>query len=476
MKSLALTRLSAVEQRDLIANREVKPTELLDDHLQAIEKFNDSVNAIVTLDEQSARTEACKAETAIERKETLGLLHGLPIVIKDITETAGMRTTYASPLFAENVPEQDAEVVRRLRQAGAVILGKTNTPEFAAGANTVNRVFGATRNPWNKALSSAGSSGGSAAAVATGMVPLAHGTDFGCSLRMPASFCGLVGLRTTPGLIPNDPMPMLWDPGQVHGPLARSAEDAALMLDAMTSSDTKWPNAMRPTWNSALELVQKGLIADTVRVAFVPDIAGMGIDSEVARACRLLAERLASGGFRVQQVDLNLSEGIEAYSVLRAQWMVEQQFDRLDILGELDSNLAANVQQGLGLTSRDLAEAKYVRDCVWRKFAGIFEEFDFLLTPTAPVLPFPVEQNYPAKIGEKVQTNYVSWMAQCFLITMCGLVAASVPAARSDSNLPIGIQVVAPRLREPGVLCLAKQIQNQNGLEIGPIRPCASAV
>ena len=167
------------------------------------------------------------------RGDKLGALHGLPVVIKDITPTAGIRTTYGSPLFKDNVPTEDAEVVRRLKAAGAIVLGKTNTPEFAAGANTFNDVFGVTRNPWNPALSPAGSSGGSAVAVATGMVPLAQGTDFGCSIRMPASFCGIVGIRPTPGLTPNWPMPLAWDPGQVHGPLARTAEDAALMLDAI---------------------------------------------------------------------------------------------------------------------------------------------------------------------------------------------------------------------------------------------------
>ncbi|MCB1376531.1 MAG: amidase, partial [Rhodobacteraceae bacterium] len=188
--------------------------------IQQIERLNPKLNAIVTLAADQSLDAARRADSALVRGDKVGPLHGLPVVIKDISETAGIRTTYASPLYRDNVPDEDCAAVSRLKKAGAIVLGKTNTPEFAAGANTVNSVFGATRNPWNTELSPAGSSGGSAVAVASGMVPLAHGTDFGCSLRMPASFCGLVGLRTTPGLVPNAPMVGAWDPGQVHGPLA----------------------------------------------------------------------------------------------------------------------------------------------------------------------------------------------------------------------------------------------------------------
>jgi amidase len=216
----SLSRKTAVELASLIATKAVSPVEALDAHLATIARVNPKLNAIVTLVADAARARAKEAEAAVIRGDALGTLHGLPVAIKDITSTAGIRTTYGSPLFRDNVPTEDAEVVRRLKAAGAIVLGKTNTPEFGAGANTFNDVFGVTRNPWNPALSPAGSSGGSAVAAATGMVPLAQGTDFGCSIRMPASFCGIVGIRPTPGLTPNHPMPLAWDPGQVHGTLA----------------------------------------------------------------------------------------------------------------------------------------------------------------------------------------------------------------------------------------------------------------
>jgi amidase len=246
MADESLTRKSACELAALICSRAVSPVEVLDQHLAVIARVNPALNAIVTLAADQARECARAAETAVMRGEAVGALHGLPIGIKDIVRTAGIRTTFGSPLFRDFVPDDDAEVVARLKRAGAIVLAKTNTPEFATGANTTNALFGATLNPWNPALSPAGSSGGSAVAVATGMLPIAQGTDFGASIRVPAAFCGIVGIRPTPGLTPNHPMPLAWDPGQVHGPMARSAEDAALMLDAMTGFSRISPISVTP--------------------------------------------------------------------------------------------------------------------------------------------------------------------------------------------------------------------------------------
>ena len=252
MSDNTLVRQSARELARLIRNRAVSPIEVLDAHLAAIAALNPKLNAIVTLAEESARDHARRAEQAVMKGEPLGALHGLPVGIKDITLTAGIRTTFASPLLKDNVPSEDEEVVRRLKAAGAIVLAKTNTPEFACGANTNNALFGPTRNPWNPALSPAGSSGGSAVAVATGMTPLAQGTDYGCSIRIPAAFCGIVGIRPTPGLIPSYPKPLAWNPGEVHGPLARDAEDAALMLDAMVGFSRISPISVAPPLQSAL--------------------------------------------------------------------------------------------------------------------------------------------------------------------------------------------------------------------------------
>ena len=224
----SITSLSASQLSKLIKSKKVSPVEVLSSHLKLIDKINPSINAIVKLGVSAAIKSAKKAESDIMKGNWLSSMHGIPIGIKDITETKGLTTTYGSLLYKTNIPREDAEVVARLRKSGAIILCKTNTPEFAAGATTSNQLFGVTRNPWDLSFTPAGSSGGSAAAVASGMLPLAHGTDYGGSIRVPAAFCGLVGIRPTPGLIPNHPMPLAWDPGQVHGPLARTAEDAAI--------------------------------------------------------------------------------------------------------------------------------------------------------------------------------------------------------------------------------------------------------
>src|SRR5271170_6326733 len=246
MADRGLTRRSARDLARLIRERAVSPVEVLDAHLAAIADLNPKLNAIVTLAAEQARDGARMAESAVMNNQPLGPLHGLPVAIKDITLTAGIRTTFASPLYRDHVPAEDAEVVRRLKAAGAIVLAKTNTPEFAAGAFTDNALFGPTRNPWNPALSPAGSSGGSAAAVAAGMLPIAQGTDFGCSIRIPSAFCGIVGLRPTPGLTPSYPMALAWDPGQLHGPLSRDAEDAALMLDSLVGFSRISPISVAP--------------------------------------------------------------------------------------------------------------------------------------------------------------------------------------------------------------------------------------
>src|SRR5580698_9369721 len=296
MGDVTLTRKSARELARLIRERTVSPVEVLDAHLAAIAEINPKLNAIVTLAAEQAQDAARRSERAVAKGEPLGSLHGLPVAIKDITPTAGIRTTFASPLYKDYVPTEDAEVVRRLKSAGAIVLAKTNTPEFACGAYTNNALFGPTRNPWNTLLSPAGSSGGSAVAVATGMVPLAHGTDFGCSIRIPAAFCGIVGIRPTPGLTPNHPMPLGWDPGQVHGPLARSAEDAALMLDAMVGFSRLSPISVAPPWRSAREAVAATVDARGLRIAYAPDIAGIGVDAEIDTICRDAARRLRDAG------------------------------------------------------------------------------------------------------------------------------------------------------------------------------------
>ncbi|MGE0036446.1 MAG: amidase [Xanthobacteraceae bacterium] len=460
----SLTRKTARELAALVRNRAVSPVEVLDAHLAVIDRVNPRLNAIVTLATDEARAAARAAEAAVGRGEPVGPLHGLPIGIKDITLTAGIRTTFGSPLYKDNVPQEDAEVVRRLKAAGAIVLAKTNTPEFATGANTVNPVFGATRNPWNPELSPAGSSGGSAVAVATGMLPLAQGTDFGCSIRIPAAFCGIVGIRPTPGLTPNYPMPLAWDFGQVHGPLARTAEDAAMMLDAMVGLSRLSPMSMAPPWTSALAVVEQAEDCKGLRVAYASDIAGIGVDSEIDAICQQAAHRLGDLGAAVEQVSFDVSDGRDPYQTWRGAWMVGQQFARLEQLEQFGENLKGNVKAGLKVTALDLAKAEQTRLKVFQRFRELFDRFDVLITPAAPVRPYPVTMNFPSEINGRKFENYVDWIAPAFLVTLVSLPACSVPAGKTADGLPVGLQIIAPRFDEPRILSIAKLIQ-----QTGPI-------
>ena len=460
-----ITRRSAVELVAKMRAGEVSASELLESHLSVIERLNPRLNAIVTLDVEAGRVAAKLADEMLASgNDDLPSLLGLPIVIKDIVETAGMRTTWASSIFADHVPEEDAEVVARLRAAGAIILGKSNTPEFAAGANTDNELFGPTGNPWDPELSPSGSSGGSAAAVASGMVPIAQGTDFGCSLRMPAAFCGIVGLRTTPGLISNYPLELPWDPGQVLGPMARDADDAAMLLDAMVGYSRMMPNSVFAPWESAFDLVRARQDAKGLRLAYAPDIADIGVDTELADICRAAAFALADDGAVVEEVDLDLSEARNAYLTLRGEWMVGMQHSRLDDLDAFGGNLAGNVRSGLNITMRELAEADAMRTCVWHRYRELFDTYNALLMPMSPVPQFPVKKNFPDEICGKKLVNYVDWIAGAFLVTMAGIPAGSVPAGLSAAGLPVGLQIAGPRFSEPLILGLSRLVQRANPL------------
>jgi amidase len=469
MPDESLTRRTAGELVALMDSRAVSPLEVLDAHLAAIERVNPKLNAIVTLAVDEARQSARAAEDALRRGAPTGPLHGLPIGIKDITPTAGIRTTFGSPLFKDNVPDEDAEAVRRLKSAGAIVLAKTNTPEFGAGANTVNQIFGATRNPWNPALSPAGSSGGSAAAVASGMLPLAQGTDFGCSIRMPAAFCGIVGIRPTPGLTPNYPMPLAWDPGQLHGALGRTAEDVARGLDALTGFSRISPISVAPPWQSVLAEVEACNDVKGLRVAYASDIAGIGVGSEIDAICRAAAQSLRDAGASVEEISFDASEGIAPYQAWRGLWMVGQQFTNLDRLEEFGVNLKGNVKAGLKVTPLDLAAAEHVRQKLFLRFRDLFERFDLLLTPASPVKQFPVEQNFPTEINGKKLANYTDWIAGSFLITLMSLPAGSVPAGKTGDGLPVGMQIVGARFEEPRILSLAKLIQRMHPIGWPPI-------
>jgi amidase len=444
------------------------PTALIEASLELIERRNPELNAVVTLS-GTALDEARTLERRDAAGEPRGPLYGLPVGIKDVTEVGGLRTTYGSPMYADHVPEEDALVVRRLRSAGAVILGKTNTPEFAAGGNTFNEVFGRTRNPWNPALSAGGSTGGGAVGLATGMIALAEGTDLGGSLRIPASFCGVVGLRPSPGLVPTYPSAYLWDNLQVTGPMARTAEDVALMLGAVCGPSPLSPAVQPVAGRDFVAAVRRGPKAG-LRIAYAPDPAGLGIDPDVAGVCRYAADRLARDGYEVEEVALDLSYGFEAALAIRGLWMVTHQYARLDRIDELGVNVRANTEAGLRTSVAALASAEQARGKIWEDFRRLFERFDHLLTPCMAVPPFPVEQNYPETIGGRKMSTYVDWIAPTFVLSLAGLPVASVPCGLDANGLPVGMQIVGRPRDEESVLALAGRAHDAWGVGLPDVR------
>lgn len=464
---MEITALSAVQIKAGLTQGSFSCQEVMQAHLDRIAARNPQINAFVTLCEDQALAQACKLDQTPQKD--WGPLAGLPVAIKDVTETAGIRTTFGSKLLADNVPQKDAAVVRRLKAAGAIVIGKTNTPEFAAGANTTNALFGATVNPWDITRTVGGSTGGGAAALASHMVPLAEGTDFGGSLRIPASFCGLVGLRPTAGLVSSDPVEQPWDVGRLNGPMARSAQDVALMLGAIVGVDDMSPISARPDWQMAPADLADWVgrfMADGLRLRYAPDIAGMGIDADVARVCEKGLSIIADLGVTVGSSHLSLADSNAAYQVLRGQWMVCNYAPYLDRLDDLNPSLRKNIETGLKITSLQIAQAKAQQKRAWLRLLAEFDSCDVVATPTVPVPPFPVEVSYPDQINGRALTTYVDWLAQTYLITLTGFPAVSVPIGLDANGLPVGLQLIGKRYSEPQLLGLAQAIQRAEPLPL----------
>lgn len=453
--------LTATEIARSVAAGELSPVTVVEDALARIAELNPRLNAIVTLNDR-ALDDARTLEQRIARGESVGRLAGVPVGIKDVTQVAGLLTTFGSPLYADHIPEEDALIVRRLRTAGAIILGKTNTPEFAAGGNTWNDVFGRTRNPWDSSKSAGGSTGGGAVALATGMIALAEGTDLGGSLRIPASFCGVVGLRPSLGLVPTLPTDFVWDTLQVSGGMARTAEDVALMLQAIAGPTPHYPFAQPPVAGRDFVAAVNQGPRRGLRVAYCPDIAGIGVDPRVEAVCRSSAKLLARDGIDVDVIELDLSAGRDAFLALRGHWFSSWMSERLEMLDGFGVNVRNNTKAGIEAKGIALGRAETVRGRIWQQFREFFLRFDHLLTPTMAVPPFPVEQNYPETVAGKTMQTYVDWLAPTFVLSLTGLPVASVPCGLDRDGMPVGIQIVGRPMGEESVLALASRVERAN--------------
>jgi len=458
MSTQDLCELDAVTLRRMIGAKEISPRELVDACIGRIEAVDGSVNAMVSRSFDRAREEAAQAEAAVMAGSQLGLLHGLPIGIKDLSDTAGIRTTYGSELFADHVPDQDERVVAAVRKAGAIVLGKTNTPEFGAGANTRNRVFGATHNPFDPARTCGGSSGGSAVALACGMVPLATGSDHGGSLRTPAAFCGVTGYRPSPGLVPTERRGIAWTPSPVEGPMGRTVADAALLMAAMAGTDPRDP--LPGSTDPSIFLNLGEVDPSSLRVAVSADLGFAPVDDGIQATFRN-AVKLFGGAFaQVVEADPELA-GIETvFETLRSVIFVGAHLDKFEKQRDrLGPNIIANMEAALGLGIRDVAHAMTEQTRFFNRFVSFMEPYDVLICPAAAVPPFPVDQWYPEAINGAPTRNYMHWLAIAYGLTVLSHPVVVVPCGRDATGTPFGIQICGRYGADHAVLGIAQAIE-----------------
>jgi amidase len=452
-----------------LAAKEISARELLDLHLARIAETNPDVNAVVSLDEERARAGAAEADERLARGEPLGPLHGLPHAFKDTHEVAGWRTTFGSPLRERYVPKRDDLVAERIRGAGVVTIGKTNVPEWAAGSHTFNPIFGTTRNPYDLTRSAGGSSGGAAAALATGMVPLADGSDMGGSLRNPASFNNVVGLRPSAGRVPNWPTTNAWELLSVGGPMARNVEDLALLLSVLAGPSRRAPLSLE-TPGSVFAPPVHGDLAG-VRVALSVDLGGaFQVDHAVADVIRAQAGVFEAQGASVEDAHPVLHSADAAFRTLRA-WLFQYRFRTLleKRPDGFKPSLRDNILLGADLTGGDVAKAYQQLTSIQDRMRAFFETYDVLALPVSQVPPFSADEEYPATINGEPQATYLDWMRSAYLITVTGCPAISVPAGFTPEGWPVGIQLVGPARGERRLLEIARAFEQAT--RVGDRRP-----
>jgi amidase len=460
--------LSAVEMAGLIRRKKLSAREAMAAHLKQIERVNPQVNAIVTLIAEQATENARKADEAQAHGASLGPLHGLPVVHKDLFDTAGVRTTYGSRILKDNVPKQDAIIVERIAKAGAISVGKSNTPEFGAGSQTFNEVFGATRNPYDLTKTCGGSSGGSAVSLTCGMVPIADGTDSGGSLRNPPAFCNAVGLRTAPGRVPAAAQGNAWSTLSVNGPMGRTVADVALLLSAIAGPDPRSPisiNEPGSRFAGNLERNFKG-----VRVAWFKDMGGIPFNPLILKAVIAQRKVFESLGCIVEEAEPDWTGAYEGYDVLRAWGFATSQGEYVRQHRDLVKDTVIwEVERGSKLSGDDIAHALTLRSRAWDRMRVFQEKYEYFIAPTTQVLPFDVTQPYPTEIEGVKMATYVEWQKSCILISALENPALSVPCGFTDQGLPVGLQIVGRHRDEWSVLQIAHAFEQAT--KIGRRRP-----
>lgn len=451
---------SATEQHRLLISKQISAVELLEAHLEQIDRVNPHLNAVVTLVPERALSQAQTADQALARNQQLGVLHGLPMAHKDLARTEGIRTTHGSPLFADDVPDKDDLIIERMRSAGGVQIGKTNTPEFGAGSQTFNNVFGATLNPYDPSRTCGGSSGGAAVALATGMVPVADGSDMGGSLRNPASFCNVVGLRPTPGLVPSWPSGSIWAPWGVVGPMGRTVDDVALLLSAIAGPDARVmvsPHIESTVFAAPLDPADlRG-----IRVGWAPNLTGLPVDPAVTAALAPIRGVFDTLGARVDDACPDLGAAGEVFQVMRAVEFASKLGQLRDLHPDaMKSTVVWNIDETRRRPLSDMADAVRSQAEIHARVVDFFGEYDVLACPVSQVPPFPVDTEWISSIDGVEMGNYIEWMRSCSDITVTGCPALSLPAGFTPDGLPVGIQLVAAHGKDRYLLQVAKALES----------------
>lgn len=468
--------LTAVEARRLIGTRQLAPSTLLESCIARIEAVDHAVNAMVARDFTRARAAAREADAAVARGEALPALHGLPIGIKDLEDTAGLVTTHGSVIFRDHVPATDERVVAAVRAAGAIVIGKTNTPEFGAGANTRNAVYGATGNPFDPMKSCAGSSGGSAVALATGMVPLCTGSDTGGSLRNPAAFCGIVGFRPTPGLVPSDRRGLGWSNLPVLGPMARTVPDLALLLSAMVSDDARDPLATTvygTRIRRAADFATPAAIdLSRLRVALTTDFGFAPTERHIAETFADRTDRFRHVFARAEDATPDCTGADEAFEVLRSLNFLASHQDKVrERPQDVGPNVRANVAEGLRYSAADVARAMTLQTALYRRWQAFFEHHDVILTPAITISPRTWRELYPSEIDGAPTRTYFHWLALAYAVTLVGHPALSLPVGVDRTGMPFGLQIVGPRGGDALVLAVAAALETLLAQDPATARP-----
>jgi amidase len=464
----SLCFMSAVDMAHLIRAKKLSAREALAEHLAQIDRVNPKVNALVTLVPELAAAAAAKADEMQAHGEKLGLLHGLPVAHKDLLETRGIRTTFGSPLYTSNVPTENDIVVERMERAGAITIGKTNTPEFGAGSQTFNTVFGATHNPYDLTKTCGGSSGGAAVALACGLVPVANGSDTGGSLRNPAAFCNVVGFRPSPGRVPNPKAAFAWSTLSTSGCLGRSVADLAFALSTIAGPDARAPLSITEPGERFARPLDRSFKG--VRVAWFKDLGGVPFDSRVRTVVDAHRQTFESLGCLVEQAEPDFAPAEISFRVLRAWTSANAYGGLLRAHPEAFKDTLANeIEEGLRLTGSDVARAETAHAQLWRRFQAFLDTYEYFVLPTTQVPPFDIETPYPTTIAGVAFDNYIDWMKSCWYISATGNPAASVPAGFTPEGLPVGVQIVGRANDDFGVLQLAHAFEQATGF--GKRRP-----